>query len=132
MEVSARIGSSDAPSENLLAYIYVNKGNNIKHANEDIAHALQTDPANPHFLDTKALVLYKEKNYDDALALWQKVAQSCPMDFTILCHLGKCHFAKGNQQLAIQSIKSAAVIAKNDQQKTKAGELLTRWQEEIA
>ena len=127
LEEAHKLGAAYAPSENLLAYIYATKGNNIKRAHEHIARALQADPANPHFLDTKALVLYKEKNYDDALALWQKVAQSCPTDFTILCHLGKCHFAKGNQQLAIQSIKSAAVIAKNDQQKTKADELLTRW-----
>ena len=116
------------PVNNLLAYIYATKVENFPKATELINLALAKDPSNPH--DTKALILYKQKDYDQATQLLQKAAQACPTDFTILNHLGKCQFKKGNTSLALQSMKAAAGAAKNDKQKLKANAFISRWSKE--
>ena len=115
------------PSNNLLAYLYVSKFNNVNRASELITDALKKDPENPHFLDTQAYILYKQKDYDRAISLLQKAARTCPTDFTILTHLGKCHFHKGNTKLAMQSMRAAAKIAKTKHEKIKATNLITAW-----
>ncbi len=66
---------------NLLSYLYATKGNNLKKANELIALALQKDPHNPHFLDTKALILYKENKFDQAIPMGTK---SCSMHIQLI------------------------------------------------
>lgn len=115
------------PLYNLLAYLYATKIDNITNAREFIDKALSKDPDNPHFLDTKALVLYKQNDYDQAVKILQKAAASCPTDFTILNHLSKCYYKKGNTDLALQSIKAAKEIAKTNKQKAKAETLLAQW-----
>lgn len=116
-----------APLNNLLAYIYATKGNNVAKAHEHIAVALQKDPQNPHFLDTKALVLYKENKFDQSISILQKVAHIHPTDYTVLCHLGKCYYKNGNTKKAIDTMKAAVQIAKNDHDKTKAEARLKEW-----
>ena len=111
----------------MLAYIYATKGDDLTKATQHINLALAKDPNNPHFLDTKALILYKQKEYDEALNILQKAAQVCPTDFTILNHLGKCQFKKGNTTVALESMKAASNVAKNDQEKLKADSLIARW-----
>lgn len=115
------------PVNNLLAYVYATKGNNLPKANEQIALALQKDPNNPHFLDTKALILYKENKFDQAIPILQKVAHTHPTDFTVLCHLGKCYYKNGNNKQAIDTMKAAVHIAKNDHDKSKAAAKLKEW-----
>ena len=116
-----------APVNNLLAYLYATKSDNLKKANEYIAIALQKDPHNPHFLDTKALILYKENKFDQAIPILQKVAHAHPTDYTVLCHLGKCYYKNGNPKKAIDTMKAAVQIAKNDQDKSKAEAKLKEW-----
>ena len=116
-----------APLNNLLSYLYATKGNNLKKANELIALALQKDPHNPHFLDTKALILYKENKFDQAIPILQKVAHAHPTDYTVLCHLGKCYYKNGNTKKAIDTMKAAVQIAKNGHDKTKAEAQLKEW-----
>ena len=101
-----------APLNNLLSYLYATKGNNLKKANELIALALQKDPHNPHFLDTKALILYKENKFDQAIPILQKVAHAHPTDYTVLCHLGKCYYKNGNTKKAVDTMKAAVQIQK--------------------
>lgn len=116
-----------APLNNLLAYIYATKGNNVSKAHEHITVALQKDPQNPHFLDTKALILYKENKFDQAIPILQKVAQAHPTDYTVLCHLGKCYYKNGNNKKAVDTMKAAVQIAKNDRDKTKAEARVKEW-----
>lgn len=116
-----------APAHNLLAHLYATKNKNIQKAEHHIAHALKKDPSNPHFLDTKALILYKEQKFEEAIALLQTVAQAHPTDYSIICHLGKCYYKNGNTTKAIDTMKAAIHIAKNDQDKAKAESRIKLW-----
>lgn len=116
-----------SPLNNLLAYLYASKKNDLKKANEHIVLALNKDPNNPHFLDTKALILYKENKFEEAIPILQKVAYAHPTDYTVLCHLGKCYYKNGNNKKAIDTMKAAVQIAKNDHDKTKAETKLKEW-----
>ena len=115
------------PLHNLLAHMYATKGKNIAKAHEQLAKALHKDPNNPHFLDTKALVLYKEQKFDQALSILQKIAHAHPTDFSVLCHLGKCYFKRGDMTKATKTMKAAVQIAKNDHDKAKAEARLKQW-----
>ena len=117
---------SYAPAHNLLAYLYATKGKNHVKAKETIELALKSDPENPHFLDTKALVLYKQKDYREAIVLLQKAAAACPTDSTILHHLGKCYLRNGQMELAAQSGKAAMAVAKTEIEKRKAKSLIAK------
>lgn len=127
LEKSLALGVEYPPADNLLAYLYATKGNNTAKAHEHISKALAADPHNPHFLDTKALVLYKEQKFEQAVTILQKVAQTHPTDFSVLCHLGKCYFKQGDVTKATKTMKAAVQIAKNDHDKIKAATLLKRW-----
>lgn len=130
LEEAYNLDSHYPPVNNLLAYIYADKVEDFPKATQLINQALSKDPHNPHFLDTKALILYKQNDYAQATQLLQKAAQACPTDFTILNHLGECQFKKGERSLAVQSMKAASQAAKNDQEKLKADTLITRWSRE--
>ena len=127
LEEAHKLDNHYPPANNLLAYIYASKIDNLPKAAQLIDLALAKDPLNPHFLDTKALILYKQQNYDQAIQLLQKAAQACPTDFNILNHLGKCQFKKGDSSLALKSLKAAAKVAKNDKEKLKADRLIALW-----
>jgi tetratricopeptide (TPR) repeat protein len=127
LEDAAALNYSYPPVNNLLAHIYATKSNTIAKAHEQIALALQKDPQNPHFLDTKALILYKENKFDQSIAILQKVAHVHPTDYTVLCHLGKCYYKNGNTKKAIDTMKAAVQIARNDHDKTKAEARLKEW-----
>ncbi len=127
LEDALLLGHAYAPINNLLAYLYATKLDDLKKANEHITITLKSDPNNPHFLDTKALILYKENKFDQAIPILQKVAQAHPTDHTVLCHLGKCYYKNGNKQKAIDTMKAAVQTAKNDYDKTKAEARLREW-----
>ena len=112
-----------APSHNLLAYIYATKANSFDLAHQAIEKALKLDPANSHFLDTKAQLFVKQKKFDDALAVWSKINPE-NHDFTMLCHQGKCQLLAGKKQEAITTIKNAQTVAQSKKEKDKAVALL--------
>ncbi len=126
LEDAHKLAISYAPLENLLAYIYAAKEKKYVKAEEFINKALAHDSDNPHFLDTKAFIAYKQKKYADALTLFQKVAHHSPTDYTILCHLGKCYHKTGDHDRALQSIRAALTVAKNDKDKKEAQKLIER------
>ncbi len=127
LEQAHKLDPDYPPLNNLLAYYYASKKNNLAKAKEHIAQSLKQDSENPHFLDTQAFIYYQEEKYDEALKILQKIAQSCPTDYTILHHLGKCYAKKGDMQAAVKSIQASIYVAKNDHEKQKAELLLSQW-----
>lgn len=123
LEEALTHGHEYAPLHNLLAYIYSTKAKDFDRATSSIEKALKTDPANPHFLDTKAMILYKQKNYDAALAVWNTISPAAT-DFTISCHQGKCQILAGQKDAGLASLKTAATLASNKEQKQKAENLI--------
>ena len=95
------------PLLNLLAYYYATKGKKLPDAQKLIDRVLKQDPHNPHFLDTQAMIWYKQKKYEPAQQLLRKLSQQAPDDITILIHLAKTYDKLGNQSEAKSVIQSA-------------------------
>ncbi len=115
------------PLLNLAAYYYATKGKNLAKAQDLIKRVLAQDPHNPHFLDTQAVVYYKQKKYDDALAILQKIAQQNPNDAMINIHLAKVEYKKGNVTQALNTIKSAQGKVKEGHEKCLVDKLCKKW-----
>jgi tetratricopeptide (TPR) repeat protein len=115
------------PLLNLLAYYYATKGNNLIEAQKLMKIVLGYDATNPHFLDTQAIIFYKQKKYTKALKLLEKVASAAPHDFTIQKHLGKTYNKLGKKQEASQSFKKAMTLAVNDRDKQNGEKLLKKF-----
>ncbi len=113
---SAHDLDSNCPhTNNALAYYWATKGKDINKAQSFIAQALHSDSANPYFLDTKALILYKEKKYQEAQQiLEQLVAHN---NGTMLLHLAKVHYALNNKDVAGTFTQKAEPLVKNKQEK---------------
>jgi len=100
------------PLLNLLAYYYATKGKQIDKAEKLLAPVLKKDGSNPHFLDTQAVILYKQKNYNKAQALLEKLVQQVPSDGMIQIHLAKTHCKHGDTKQAQAILGKAQGIAK--------------------
>lgn len=97
-EQSIALKLKHAPLLNLIAYYDATKGKNLERAQELIAHALSHDSKNPHYLDTQSLIWYKQKKFDDAIALLEPFANQCDHGCMVQKRLGKLHYAKGAYQ----------------------------------
>jgi tetratricopeptide (TPR) repeat protein len=114
------------PLLNLLAYHYATKGNNLKEAEQLILKVLQHEK-NPHFLDTHALILYKQKKFDEAHAILSSIAQEIPKDSTALFHLAKTMRKKGLHQEARNTLENAVNYCSMETDKTKYQKCLQNW-----
>jgi len=115
------------PFLNLLAYYHATYGNKLDEAQKLISLALKHDGANPYFLDTQALIYYKEQDYDEALKILKRITRVVEKDFTILEHLGKTEFKKGMVAQSIKTIEKAQVIAQTKREKQQSEKLLKQW-----
>lgn len=126
LEESLSWATDYAPFHNLLAYVYASKTHNLQKATIHIAKALANDPENPHFLDTKAIILYHQNNYAEAISVLEKVATAHPQDFTVHCHLGRCYLKQGDSSKATSLFERAAGLAKNEYEKSKIKAVLAQ------
>lgn len=107
LEQAYALNADATPLLNLLAHYWATKGNNIDKAEQLITHACTKDQENPHLLDTKALILYKQKKYADAQQLLEKLLKNNPTDATILIHLAQVHHKQNNHQAAQNTLEQA-------------------------
>ena len=114
------------PALNLHAYYLATKGKNNAKAKKLLAKVLKKEPHNPHYLDTQAVILYKEKKYPQAYDLLQKLAKLVPEDATIMKHLAKVQFKLGNKLQARAALDCATKYA-NVHEKKECESLLKRW-----
>jgi len=121
------LGKDFIPLLNLLAYHYATQSKNLPEAQVLISKVLSKNKSNPHFLDTQALIFYKQKEYTKALDTLTIVAKQLPNDFTVLKHLGKTHHRLGNKQEAKAAIEKALTVAKHDHEKEKGTFILKEW-----
>ncbi len=104
-----------AHTHNSLAYYWATKGKNVNKAEQFIKKALQQDSTNPYFLDTQALILYKQKKYTQAQEILEKL--TVHNHSTMLLHLAKVHYSLNNKEFADTFTKKAEVAIKNNQEK---------------
>ena len=127
LETAQELQVEYAPALNLLAYYYATDAHRYEKARALIDRALELDPHNPHFKDTKAVVLYKQHNYNESFALLKQLAQEVPHDSTVLIHLAKVHKKLGNDYQALSVLEHAQRHAHNDYEKKTSGNLLKEW-----
>jgi predicted Zn-dependent protease len=102
-------------TNNALAYYWATKGKDMAKAHSFIAKSLECDNNNPYFLDTKALILYKEKKYLEAQEILEKLV--IHNNSTMLLHLAKLHYSLNNKEIADTFTKKAEFLVKNNQEK---------------
>lgn len=114
------------PLLNLLAYYYATGGKNLKEAELLMNIVLKKDK-NPHFVETRALILYKQKKYNEANKLLAALAKKIPQDATILYRLAKTMYKNGTIQAAYTTLQQAINFCSILDDKTKYQECLKRW-----
>ena len=127
LESSDKLNIVYPPALNLLAYYYTTDKKHYDKAQALIDKALEHDPLNPHFLDTKALILYKKGDYLQSLNLLTQVVQEIPHDSTVLIHLAKVHKKLGNTYNALNIMQHAQRHALNDYEKKTTESLIQQW-----
>lgn len=125
-----KLNPAFTPSLNLLSYYYASKTSRYAQAHELIDKALKVEPNNPHYLDTKGLIMYKQKNYAAALQLFEQSFSQEPHDGTVIRHLAKTLYQTSNTARAKELLNTALGIARsrNDTvELKKLTTLATRW-----
>jgi len=118
--------------DNLLAYYYATKEKKFDLAQKLIIKALAKEPNNAQFLDTQAMVYYKQKKYPQAATLFEEIVKTAPHDYTILIHLGKTYTKLGKQKQAQLTLKEAKKYAHNQQEKEQCKKFLNHCKQNKA
>jgi len=127
LEQGLLLDTNFMPLMNLLAHHYATKGHNIPKAEQLMTKMLAQDNTNPHLLDTHALILYKKKNYTEALTLLQQLQKDAPKDATIMLHLALTYYKLNNKPVAQTTLRNAQAMAKSTYEKNKIAQLTQKW-----
>ena len=99
--------SDDPEILNFVAYLWSERGINLKNALRYINIVLEQEPNNPAYLDTKGWVLHKSGRNFEAL---QQLLKACAVDnqeAVILDHTGDVLYKVGNEILALDFWKKS-------------------------
>lgn len=118
-----------APLLNLLAFHYASHDKSLAQAQQLMDTVLQVHKKNPHYLDTQALIYYRQKEYDKALSLLKLVYKEIPDNQLVLKHLGLVYYALGDRNQAITYLEKASTITINDHEKNECDQLLKHWKQ---
>ncbi len=99
---AVRVEPGHADSHNYLAYMHAERGVKLDMAYDHIGIALDIEPDNAAFIDTRGWIYFHQGKYLEALADIQRAAELLPDDPTIADHLGDIHQALGQQEEAQQ------------------------------
>ncbi|MFQ5743257.1 MAG: tetratricopeptide repeat protein [Acidobacteriota bacterium] len=77
-ESASRLYPYFSAPHNNLAYMNALREVNLEQAIEQVDRALEIEPGNPNYLDTKGWVLYKMGRYQEALQLLEQAAKMIP------------------------------------------------------
>ena len=117
------------PVFNLISYYYATKGKDLNKAQKFATKALQTDKNNPHFLDTQAVIYYKQKKYNKALTLLQKLTEQVTDDATIRINLAKVNYKLNNTEKAFTFLNQAQNKVKYAHEKRSIEKYRKKWKQ---
>jgi len=122
-----QLGLNYAPLLNLLAYHQASRENNLTEAQTLMDIVLKSNPNNPHFIDTQALISYKQGDYKKALELLEKIAKQEPDDATIIKHLAKTYHKLGRKKEGVARMQHAVKLTYDKKKKKKYQLIVKRW-----
>ncbi len=125
------INNKYAPAHNLLAYYHATKDHNYVQAQKHIEKAL-AQSQRPEFLDTQAMIYYKQGNYPQAREFFEQAAHAAPYNVKILVHLGKLFMQEGNAQQAKRTLHEAQLHAYTQCHKDRCKKYLTQLHQKKA
>jgi tetratricopeptide (TPR) repeat protein len=112
--LALQIDSLEPTINNNFAYSYSKRGVKLDEALRMVSLALEKEPDNASFLDTKGWVYFKMDNYEKAKEFIQKALDIGGDRSVILEHLGDILFKMGNKDEAIKTWKKALELDKNN------------------
>lgn len=92
---------------NNYAYSLAERGTRLEKALVMVEIALEAEPENESFLDTRGWIYYRMGRYDEALEDIQRVVEIGGASSEVLVHLGDIHLAMENRQNAREAYKRA-------------------------
>ena len=107
----------DPMLNNFLGYLWADDNKNLDRAEQMIQKALDQDKNNSAYLDSMAWVLYRKKDYKNALNYINQAIEnddSLLLDSVISDHAGNIHAALGNSKEAVKYWKMAAETYSED------------------
>ncbi len=122
-----KVNPTFAPALNLLAYYHATEGKDLAQAEELFKKAYAVDTGNPHLLDTKGVILYKQKSYRQALKLLKPLAEKMPHDSSVHIHLAKTYAKLGHDADARKAIDHAQQYARTLYEKKITATLAYKW-----
>ncbi|MGE0206961.1 MAG: tetratricopeptide repeat protein [Candidatus Babeliales bacterium] len=129
LDYALALKANFAPLLNLAAYFYASKEKQFDKAQKLIEQALANNKDNVHYLDTQAIIWYKQGKLHQAATLLTWLAQKAPHDFHIQKHCAKALFAQGKKNLATNTLQKALNGNCNEQQKEKCISLMRTWKQ---
>lgn len=118
------LGPTFPPLLNFLAYYFATDGKDLTRAQHFVNQALVHDKDNPHFLDTQAIIWYKQQAYQKAATLLTSLVQEEPKDYSIRLHLGKTYYKLGNSKQGQAEIRIAQKLAHTQREHSLCATLL--------
>jgi tetratricopeptide (TPR) repeat protein len=95
-KLALQLDPSSAQTKNNYAYMLAVSGKDIEKALTFISEALEVEPENPSYLDTKGWLLYKLGDYVGSIDFLQRALSLDANNIEILDHLGDVYEANGN------------------------------------
>lgn len=109
-----------AAALNNLAFIYAEQLNQLDKASELAGKARILLPADPSIADTAGWILYKQGDYQQAVALLQESATKLPDNPEIQFHLGMACYMMGQKEMARAAFEQATKAPKDFPGKAEA------------
>lgn len=107
---------------NNYSYYLSLEGKNLDYAEQMARKANDIQPGNPTFLDTYAWVLYKKKNYSEALFIIERAIDKIKSDSDnseIYDHYGDILYMNNNTDKAVEYWQKSYILDKSDKTKKK-------------
>jgi tetratricopeptide (TPR) repeat protein len=100
---------------NYLSYHWAKKDINLERSFEYAQLALMQEPLNGHFLDTFGYVLYRMKEYENALGVLKKASKIAPENAEIYEHIADTYVGLNypNKAIAFYELASELISGKN-------------------
>ena len=92
---------------NNLAWNLALAGTNLDEAVKLIETALQKEPGNPLFVDTRGMIYFRNGKLDNALTAFQDAVRADAGSATFRLHLAQALMARGQRQKAHSELETA-------------------------